>query len=253
MGVASSLVGFSIVDHAPRTFSSPPRRPLDHALAVGLPTLGALLIEPRLDLSLIRLAHGGHGLDVIGELQPDTPYRTTATVAALSSGHDGNELDVELVTRGPGEAVVTVAMASIVLRSARRQRERHGADTNTDTDADTDDAIPAEAIATRLTCERADVPALAAALGDHNPIYVDDDAARQAGLPGVILPQLGVVSLVADALGLAVRLLRVRLKRPALATDALTLRHWMQADGRHFVVHTEAGAVVVAGRIGDAA
>jgi acyl dehydratase len=247
MGAASSLVGFSIVDHAPRTFSSPPRRPLDHALAVGLPTLGALLIEPRLDLSLIRLAHGGHRLDVIGELQPDTPYRTTATVAALSSGHDGNELDVELVTRGPGEAVVTVAMASIVLRSARPHRERPGADT------DTDDAIPAEAIAMRLTCERADLPALAAALGDHNPIYVDDDAARQAGLPGVILPQLGVVSLVADALGLAVRRLRVRLKRPALATDALTLRHWMQADGRHFVVHTEAGAVVVAGRIGDAA
>jgi acyl dehydratase len=247
MGAASSLVGFSIVDHAPRTFSSPPRRPLDHALAVGLPTLGALLIEPRLDLSLIRLAHGGHRLDVIGELQPDTPYRTTASVAALSSGHDGNELDVELVTRGPGEAVAVVAMASIVLRSARRHRERPGDDA-----ADAAEAVPTEAIAMRLTCERADLPALAAALGDHNPIYVDDDAARQAGLPGVILPQLGVVSLVADALGLAVRRLRVSLKRPALATDTLTLSHWMQADGRHFVVHTDGGAVVVAGRIGGA-
>jgi acyl dehydratase len=248
MGPASSLVGFSIVDHAPRAFPSPPRRPLDHALAIGLPTLGALLLEPRLELSLIRVAHVGHHLDVMSELMPETPYRTTATVAALSSGHDGDEVDVELVTRGPSEAIVVAARASVVVRGARRHRTHHDADAA----SLKDETVPTSATTTRLSLPRADLSELAAALGDHNPIYVDDDAARQAGLPGVIVPHLGVVSLVADALGLAVRQLRVSLKRPALATDTLTLSHWAHALERRFVVYTEAGAVVVAGRIGGA-
>lgn len=46
---------------------------------------------------------------------------------------------------------------------------------------------------------RADLAAYAEAGGDHNPIHLDDDAARAAGLPGVIAHGMYTMGLAARA------------------------------------------------------
>lgn len=242
----SSLVGVAVVDQAPRIVVRRHPQPLADGLAIGLPTLGALLMEPRLGLSLIRLTQAGHAVALLNELRTDVPYRTTATLVAANSVQLGEELVVELVTRGPSKDIVVSATASLRLRGPRR----HPGAVHDD-DEDGDDRAPPEA--TWRTLETGSSGAdLAAALGDHNPLYVDDDAARQAGLPERILPPLGVMSLVASALDADARQARVRFRRPALATDTLRVGQWDDGngDGLRFIVQNQEDIVVLAGQIG---
>ena len=53
-----------------------------------------------------------------------------------------------------------------------------------------------------VTFTREQIAAYADASGDHNPIHLDDDFARQAGLPGIIahgMLQMGLLARVAAA------------------------------------------------------
>lgn len=56
-----------------------------------------------------------------------------------------------------------------------------------------------EIFRTEYTVTRADLAAYAKASGDHNPIHLDDEAARAAGLPGVIAHGMYTMGLAARA------------------------------------------------------
>lgn len=70
---------------------------------------------------------------------------------------------------------------------------------------------------------------LAAALGDPNPIYADEDIARMAGLPGPLVPPFYLLCWVYEALAVQlggasrIRALRASLDRPSLAGQPMTL------------------------------
>ncbi|GAA4712535.1 MaoC/PaaZ C-terminal domain-containing protein [Phytohabitans rumicis] len=77
------------------------------------------------------------------------------------------------------------------------------------------------------------------ASGDHNPIHLDDDFARAAGLPGVIVHGLaslaiatGVVLSASGKTGL--RRLGCRFTRPVAPGDTLTTRVWAHEGGYRF-------------------
>lgn len=57
-----------------------------------------------------------------------------------------------------------------------------------------------ELFAVDFTIRRADLVAYAKASGDHNPIHLDDEAARAAGLPGVIAHGMYTMGLAARAI-----------------------------------------------------
>jgi acyl dehydratase len=68
------------------------------------------------------------------------------------------------------------------------------------------------------------------ASGDHNAIHVDEDVAKMAGLPSIILHGLCTMAFVHNALvrhaggkPLAVKRLAVRFARPVLMGDVLTI------------------------------
>ncbi|GIG90559.1 MaoC/PaaZ C-terminal domain-containing protein [Plantactinospora endophytica] len=86
------------------------------------------------------------------------------------------------------------------------------------------------------------------ASGDRNPIHLDDEFARNAGLPGVIVHGLASLA-VAGHTVLADRAEPVRLScrftRPVAPGDALTTRVWVDGPGYRFESVDEAGAVVL--------
>jgi acyl dehydratase len=88
----------------------------------------------------------------------------------------------------------------------------------------------------------------AAASGDHNPIHLDDEFARSAGLPGVIVHGLASLAIA----GLAVlpadadpTRLSCRFSHPVMPGDRLSTRIWPHEDGYRFDCQNEAGVNVL--------
>jgi hypothetical protein len=240
MPLSPSLVGVTCTGPArPLTAADVARwadLPLVGVAGLGLPVLGALLVDPTIGLSMMRLAHGAHRLDVRRVPDVGEALETTATLAAIRPDPLGELLDVQLTTRSGGDIVID-ATATLLLRGPRR---RDG--------LVPPDALVATSPAGAVIAIATDVPigaALAAALGDHNPIFVDDDAARQAGLPGPVLPHLGVLARAASAIGRPVRHLRGRFVRPALVGDTLRVTHWSVEDGVAFRVENQEAVVII--------
>lgn len=79
----------------------------------------------------------------------------------------------------------------------------------------------------------------AEASGDHNPIHVDENTAKMAGLPGIILHGMCTMAMASKGAvdGLAggdpTRIARVgvRLSKPVLPGQELTTRFWKEAEG----------------------
>lgn len=79
----------------------------------------------------------------------------------------------------------------------------------------------------------------AEASGDHNPIHLDENTAKMAGLPGIILHGMCTMAMAAKGAvnGLAggdpTRIARVgvRLSKPVLPGQELTTRFWKEAAG----------------------
>lgn len=249
MPLVSSLVGTRIAGQR-RTITADDvlaarDLPLAAAVSLGLPALGALLIEPRIGLSMMRLAEVAHRIDVRVAPCAGDVLQTTATLAAIAPAALGETFDVHLETRAACGAVIVDATATILMRGPRR---RDG--------VVIDDTVASPASGTTIIVEvgAEQGRALAAALGDHNPIYVDDDAAAQAGLPGLVLPNLGVLALAAGRVDGARRQASARFVRPALAGDTLRITHWPVDDGVAFRVENQEGVVVLDdGRLGGAA
>ena len=79
----------------------------------------------------------------------------------------------------------------------------------------------------------------AAASGDHNPIHLDEDTARMAGLPGIILHGMCTMAIATKGAvdGLAggdperVRRVSVRFSRPVTPGQELTTKFWRGPSG----------------------
>ncbi|MDQ3953306.1 MAG: MaoC family dehydratase N-terminal domain-containing protein [Actinomycetota bacterium] len=79
----------------------------------------------------------------------------------------------------------------------------------------------------------------AEASGDHNPIHLDENTAKMAGLPGIILHGMCTMAMAAKgavnglAAGDPTRIARigVRLSKPVLPGQELTTRFWTEAEG----------------------
>lgn len=85
-----------------------------------------------------------------------------------------------------------------------------------------------------FTVERADLTAYAEASGDHNPIHLDEAAARAAGLPDVIAHGMYTMGLVSRAV----------LEWAAEAGIDASLSEFSARFAKPVVVPAEAGAVV---------
>jgi acyl dehydratase len=85
----------------------------------------------------------------------------------------------------------------------------------------------------------------AEASGDHNPIHVDENTAKMAGLPGIILHGMCTMAMAAKAAvngvagGDPTRIARVgvRLSKPVLPGQELTTRLWKEAEGAGIVTY----------------
>jgi acyl dehydratase len=86
-----------------------------------------------------------------------------------------------------------------------------------------------------VTFTKEQIAAYAEASGDHNPIHLDDDFARNVGLPGVIahgMLQMGLMATVAaDAAGGGTRLRRLSCRFAGMVVPADTVTFTAEPAG----------------------
>lgn len=97
---------------------------------------------------------------------------------------------------------------------------------------------------TTAPLNRAQIARYACAVGDFNPIHVDEDFARQAGMPSVIahgpLTASLVLDLIAREIGTAnLRSYEIRLSAPVFPADELTV----EPEGQQALVRKADGSV----------
>jgi acyl dehydratase len=226
--------------------------------AVGDPALGA---------DLLRLLHAEQDMEFLAPLRPGDEITTVARVASIEARPGGEATALELNSRNRAGAPVLRTVFGIFIRAARRDRSATGrAERPVSPSGDS-------MLAVEQTIDRDQTFRYAEASGDRNPIHVDENVAKMAGLPGIVVHGLCTMAFTSKVMidglcgGDPVRLrrLRVQFSRPVFPGQSITTRVWaittkMWADGERagrrayaFETYNPEGMAVIRGGIAEVA
>jgi acyl dehydratase len=219
--------------------------------AVGDPGLGA---------DLLRLLHAEQDMEFIAPLRPGDEITTVARIASIEARPGGEAMTLELNARDRADAPVLRTLFGILIRAARRDRAAAGR---------TERPVSppgAPMLSVEQTVDRDQTFRYAEASGDRNPIHVDENVAKMAGLPGIVVHGLCTMAFASKVMidglcgGDPVRLkrLRVQFSRPVFPGQSITTKLWAgdERAGRRvhtFETYNPEGMAVIRGGIAEIA
>ena len=222
--------------------------------------------DPKLGADLLRLLHSEQDMEFIAPLRPGDEITTVARVASIEARPGGEAMSLELNSRNRAGAPVLRTLFGIFIRAARRDRSAAGR---------TERPVPPSGdpmFSVEQTIDRDQTFRYAEASGDRNPIHVDENVARMAGLPGIVVHGLCTMAFTSKVMidrlcgGDPARLkrLRVQFSRPVFPGQSITTKVWAIATdgaggeraGRHayaFETYNPEGMAVIRGGIAEIA
>lgn len=186
--------------------------------------------DPELGLDMARLVHGEHGARFLRPLRAGDTLRCTGELVEVSEKPSGLVVVARLCGHVGGELAVDARTVFFVRGPTREGARAEPRPAQVPPPPDYESVISVPADASRVYAE---------ASLDRNPIHLDRDFARAAGLPDVILHGLCTLAMTAreavrQAGGgdpRALRALSARFARPVLNGQALRAQGWRQPDG----------------------
>lgn len=192
------------------------------------------IADPQLGADILRLLHSEQDMEFIAPLRPGDEISTVARVASIEARPGGEAMALELHSRNPAGVMVLKSRFGIFIRAARR--DRGAAPRAERAVAPAGDPI----ISATQTIDLDQTFRYAEASGDINPIHVDENVAKMAGLPGIIVHGLCTMAFVSKVMigGLCggdperLKRLRVQFSRPVFPGQSITTRVF--SDGERF-------------------
>ena len=220
-------------------------------------TLNAVM-DPEVGADLLRLVHGEQDMRFLAPIRPGDRITTRAKINAIETKATGETMTVELDAVNQNGAAVNQSIFSAFIRGGGRRTSTQ----ETRTDEPPHSGEPTLTVAQRIDPDQ--TFRYADASGDRNPIHVDENVARMAGLPGIIVHGLCTMAFTSKVMidnlcdGAPTRLkrLRVRFSRSVRPGETITTRVWPEGvrDGRRvFAYETSAsdGQAVIRGGIAE--
>jgi NAD(P)-dependent dehydrogenase (short-subunit alcohol dehydrogenase family)/acyl dehydratase/putative sterol carrier protein len=210
--------------------------------------------DPQLDLDLLRLVHGEHDATFHIPLKPWDLVQVRARLESVEEKSSGKLVVSKLFGFVEGELAVECRTAYFI--KGDKKKAASGEKKAPKAPAPEPPAPDFEA----TFCIDADQSyRYAEASLDDNPIHVDPNTAKAAGLPDVILHGLctmamaggSVVESQAGGDPLRLKRLGVRFARPVLNSSKLTTFGWNTDKGIEFIVKDDQGNVVIANGIAE--
>lgn len=181
---------------------------------------------------LLRLVHGDQDMQFLAPIWPGDKITSHAKIISIETKPSGETMAVELSAENQKGDPVQRIVFGVFIRGGGHRAALAQARA-----AEVGRGEPLFSVAQKIDPDQ--TVRYAAASGDHNPIHVDENIARMAGLPGIIVHGLCTMAFTSkvaiDRLcgGNPERLRRlaVRFSRPVRPGETITTRVWR--DGEH--------------------
>jgi len=213
--------------------------------------------DPELDLDLLRLVHGEHDATFHQPLKPWDLVQVRAKLESVEEKSSGTLVVSKLYGIVDGVTAVEAKTAYFIRGSKKKDAggEKKKAPKAPPAEPPAPDFEVAWAVDSDQSYRYAEASL------DDNPIHVDPNTAKAAGLPDVILHGLctmamsgrSVVETLADDDPRRLKRLGVRFARPVLNSSKLTTHGWNTESGTQFIVKDDQDNVVIANGIAELA
>ncbi len=211
--------------------------------------------DPELELDLLRLVHGEHDATFHLPLKPWDLVQVRARLEAVEEKSSGTLVVSKLFGFVDGALAVECKTAYFI----RGAKKPSGDGEKKKAPKAAPPAPPAPDFEAPFSVDDDQSYRYAEASLDDNPIHVDPDTAKAAGLPNVILHGLctmamsgsAIVNSQADGDARRLKRLGVRFARPVLNGSKLTTQGWNTDDGTQFIVKDDNGNVVIANGVAE--
>ena len=208
----------------------------------------AAAMDPELEADLLRLVHGAEEHVLHRPIRPGDVLTVNPALESVDKKETGETFTAKAVLNDAGGKPVAEVRGTMFIRGS-------GSGKKAAPPADEPREILYEE-ATKIDDDQ--TYRYAEASGDNNPIHVDENTARMAGLPGIIVHGMCTMAIATKAAvnGLAggdptrIKRVGVRLSKPVLPGQELTTKLWKEADGDGyttygFETYNQDGAAVI--------
>jgi len=194
--------------------------------------------DPELGVDLMRLLHSEQDMEYLAPVRPADLLTTVAKILRIEAMAHGETLTVELRISNQHQAEVQRIVFTAFIRARNRaharealSREQRGARKAAVAQSSPKGELAATVVQ-HLDIDQA--VRYAKASGDNNPIHLNEDFAKAAGLPGTIVHGLCTMAFVSKAVidavcgrdPLRLKRLYARFARPVLPGQTLTTKLW---------------------------
>jgi acyl dehydratase len=214
------------------------------AIVPAWPTIPAASRSVASDEARRRIVHAAQDIHLHAPIEPGMTLVTTAAPIGLFGRRSGAALIIRTETRAD-DTLVAEQYVTELFRGLEAPAERGTAAPDVPDPMRDGDAESATFAVAADQAER-----YAHASGDHNPIHLDEEAARAVGLPGRILHGLCTMAVaghvVAKVEGREPSRLAVRFSAPVALGDTVTTHVWRANGGLSFEA-TAGSATVLKG------
>lgn len=229
-----------------------------YGVVVTWPSIMGAITDPDLKVDVIRLLHGEQDMEFLGPIRPGDTITTTARVASIETKATGETMVLELNARNQRGEPVGRTLFNVFIRSGGK---RGAAEAKI---PEPEHGEPMLSVSQQI--DKDQTYRYKDASGDFNPIHVDENFAKMAGLPGIIVHGLCTMAFTSKAMidklcggnPLRLKRLRVRFTRPVFPGNAITTKVWTagEREGRkiyEFETFNPAGQAVIKGGIAEIA
>jgi len=216
--------------------------------------------DPELQADLLRLLHGEQDMEFFNPIRPGDKIVSSAKILSIETKPTGETVTIELEASDQNREPKLRALFIAFIRGGGSGK---GAATD-QTAADVERGPAMLAVSQQVDADQ--TVRYAEASGDHNPIHVDANVARMAGLRGIIVHGLCTMAFTSKVMidnlcgGDPTRLkrLRVRFVRPVFPGQTITTKVWREGDknGREiyaYETYNPEGRAVIRGGIAEVA
>jgi acyl dehydratase len=200
-----------------------------YAVVVSWPSILGVVGDPDLKVDVVRLLHGEQDMEFILPIRPGDKITAIARVASIETRAGGEALVIETTAKNQSGDTVNRTLFNAFIRGGGKG----GSDPRV---AEPDRGEPIITVAQQV--DKDQTYRYKEASGDFNPIHVDENFAKMAGLPGIIVHGLCTMAFVSKVIidqlcgGDPVKLkrLRVRFSRPVLPGQVITTKVWPEGE-----------------------
>jgi acyl dehydratase len=185
--------------------------------------------DPDLKVDVVRLLHGEQDMEFALPIRPGDKITAVAKVASIETKASGETLEIEINARNQTGEKVNRTLFNAFIRGGGKG----GSDARV---AEPERGEPIVTVAQQV--DRDQTYRYKEASGDFNPIHVDENFAKMAGLPGIIVHGLCTMAFTSKVIidnlcggdPMKLKRLRVRFTRPVLPGQVITTKVWSDGE-----------------------